>query len=507
MQIKVVIGDITEVQADVIVVNLFEGVTEPAGGTGAVNQALNGLISDELKNGKTFKGKLGETLVLPTYGKLSARYVVVVGLGKPEEMKSHQLRRASAAAIHAVKKLKATTAATLLNGAGTGGYDNTEAARLLAEGAILGDYSFTLRKGKKKEKEDDAEKPPVLDSLSIVENSPDKLADIESGIKIAKAIADNTNLARDWVNDSANFVTPTFLKEQAEAIPGLTCKVLDLEQAKALGMGAFHLVAQGTYQPSYIIHLAYKPTGKASKTVALVGKGITFDSGGLSLKPAGSMELMKMDMAGAAAVIATMKAIAELGDLPVEVHGFVATCENMPSGRSSKPGDICTTLNGKTVEVNNTDAEGRLVLCDALTYAQQECSPDEILDLATLTGACIVALGKAAAGIMGTNEDLIANVRKAGDHAGEKLWQLPLYDEYKDYLKSDVADLINAGAKGEAGSQAGGMFLKEFIEKDRAWAHLDIAGPAWLSKDLPEVPKGGTGFGVRTLLYYLYGLS
>jgi leucyl aminopeptidase len=314
-------------------------------------------------------------------------------------------------------------------------------------------------------------------------------------------------LARNWVNDSANYVTPTFLKEQAEKTPGLSCNILDFDQIKKLGMGAFELVAKGSDQPPYLIHLSYKPDSNATKKIALVGKGITFDSGGLSLKTAAGMETMKMDMAGAAAVIAIMKAIAQLKNLPVEVHGFIPTCENMPSGHSSKPGDIVTTMNGKTVEVNNTDAEGRLILCDALTYAQKEVNPDEIMDLATLTGACITALGKAAAGIMGTHDDLINRVRSAGEQAGEKLWQLPLYDEYKSFLKSEVADLINAGAKGEAGSSAGGMFLKEFIDKGRAWAHLDIAGPAWLTSEVPEIPKGGTGFGVRTLLYYLYGLS
>jgi leucyl aminopeptidase len=309
------------------------------------------------------------------------------------------------------------------------------------------------------------------------------------------------------VNDSANYVTPDFLKTQAEAIPGLTCKVLNSKQIQAQGMGAFALVAQGSEQPAYLIHLSYQPKGKVERKIALVGKGITFDSGGLSLKPSASMETMKMDMAGAAVVLATMKTIAELQDLPIRVDAFIPTCENMPSGGSSKPGDIVTAMNGKTIEVNNTDAEGRLILCDALTYAQQQVDPDELIDLATLTGACIVALGKAAAGIMGTDDALIDRLRKAGEAGGEKLWPLPLYDEYKSFLKSDVADLINSGAKGEAGSSAGGMFLKEFVDKNRAWCHLDIAGPAWLTAEQPEIPKGGTGFGVRTLLYYLYNLS
>jgi leucyl aminopeptidase len=509
MQVQMTQGDIAQFKADAIIVNLFEGITSPGGGTGAVDQALGGILSQELKANKdSFKGKLGETLVLPTYEKLPARYVIIVGLGKQEEMKSLQLRRASAAAVRACMKLKLKSAGTLLNGAGTGGYDAKAAARLLTEGALLGSYQFTQRKGAKAKEENGSDSSKVdFETLTIVEHSNEKVSTIEEGIRWGRIIAEHANLARNWVNDSANYVTPTFLKEQAEKIPGLTCKILDAKQIAQLGMGAFELVAKGSDQPPFLIHLCYKPEGTPKKKVALVGKGITFDSGGLSLKPAASMELMKMDMAGAAAVISTLKAIAELKDLPIEVHGFVPTCENMPSARSSKPGDIVTAMNGKTVEVNNTDAEGRLILCDALTYAQKETNPDEVLDLATLTGACITALGKAAAGIMGTNDDLIDRVRKAGDEAGEKFWPLPLYDEYKQFLKSDVADLINAGAKGEAGSSAGGMFLKEFIDKDRAWAHLDIAGPAWLTSEVPEVPKGGTGFGVRTLLYYLYGLS
>jgi leucyl aminopeptidase len=505
VQVLVTQGDIAQFKADAVVVNLFEGVTSPDGGTGAVDSALGGILSQELRaNAEIFKGKLGETLVLPTYGKIPARYVIVVGLGKAEELKALSLRRASAAVVRACLKLKLKSAGTLLNGAGIGGYNSKDAARLLGEGALLGAYQFTLRKGVKAT-EDNGE--PSLTALTVVEQGGEKISEIEEGLRWAETIAASTNLARDWVNDSANYVTPTFLKAQAEQIRGLTCTVLTIEQIKQLGMGAFALVAQGSEQPAYLIHLCYKPEGGATKKIALVGKGITFDSGGLSLKPSASMETMKMDMAGAAVVIAVMKAIAALKNLPLEVHGFVPTCENMPSGGSSKPGDIVTAMNGKTIEVNNTDAEGRLILADALVYAQKETNPDEVIDLATLTGACITALGKAAAGIMGTDDALLEGVRKAGDNAGEKFWSLPLYDEYKSFLKSDVADLINSGAKGEAGSSAGGMFLKEFVDSNRRWVHLDIAGPAWISSDVPEVPKGASGFGVRTLLYYLYGLS
>lgn len=509
MQIKVQSGNIAQFEADALIVNLFEGVQKPGGGTGAVDKAMKDLITEELAFTKAFKGKLGETLILQTAKALPARYVIVVGLGKQDKLGPVELRRASAAAIRTCMKLKIKTVGTLLHGAGIGGVEPQQATRLLTEGALLGSYQFTKHKNTRKPKKaSDSEETTALTikTLTILEQDPDKLSAIEAGLHQGKAIAENVNLARDWVFDSANHITPSFLVEQAKIIPGLTCHVLDFKAMAKLGMGAFTLVAQGSDAPSYLIHLTYKPKGKAKKKVALVGKGITFDSGGLSLKPPGSMELMKMDMAGAAAILATLRAISQLKDLDIEVHGFIPTCENMPSGRSSKPGDIAKTLNGKTVEVNNTDAEGRLILCDALTYAQQEVKPDEIIDLATLTGACVVALGKAASGVMGTSQELIEGIRTAGDKAGEKYWQLPLYDEYKDALKSDVADLINAGSKGEAGTSCAGMFLKEFIEDDRAWAHLDIAGPAWTSKDQPEVPKGATGVGVRTLLYYLYQL-
>lgn len=518
MEIPIIQGDIARFEADAVIVNLFEGVSSPGGGTGAVDRALDGILSRELELQRAlFKGKAEQTLVLPTYGKIPARFVIVVGLGKAEELKASVLRRAAAVAVRACRKLKVKSAGILLNGAGVGGFDARTAARLLGEGAGLGAYRFALRKGAGKAatagESADAEENGRADSLerlTIVEHQADKLPEIREGLRLAEVLARNVNLARDWVNDSANYVTPAFLKEQAERIDGLTCQVLDRGRMVELGMGAFAMVAQGSEQPPYLLHLVYRPQegvhkGEVRKKVALVGKGITFDSGGLSLKPSASMELMKMDMAGAAAVIATMKAIAELRDLPVEVHGFAPVCENMPSGNASKPGDIVTAMNGKTIEINNTDAEGRLILADALVYAQRQANPDELIDLATLTGACITALGKAAAGVMGQDDALIDRLRQAGDHAGEKLWHLPLFEEYKSFLKSDVADLINSGAKGEAGSSAGGMFLREFVDKGRAWVHLDIAGPAWTSADVPEVPKGGTGFGVRTLLYYLYG--
>ncbi|WP_303674292.1 leucyl aminopeptidase [Vampirovibrio chlorellavorus] len=510
MRFEAITGQVAQFSGEVLVLGITQGSPALEDTVQVVDAALGQYISGCL-NAETsvFKAKPGETLTLPTYGKLPAAHVVLVGLGKVEELKSNQWRRAVAAAVRACKKLKAKTLGMGLPEPVIRALGPEAACRLLAEGALLGQYDFHLRKTLSKAGEDNGESAANgvtdLDVLTVVEPQADRLEAIQRGLRVGQVVAEHTNLARHWVNDSANYVTPTFLRQQAEGIPGLQCEVLDFDAIKALGMGAFQLVAQGSEQPPYLIHLCYKPSGTPSRKVALVGKGITFDSGGLSLKPAASMELMKMDMAGAAAVLATLKAVSALKDLNIEVHGFIPTCENMPSGVSSKPGDIVTAMNGKTIEVNNTDAEGRLILCDALTYAQRQVDPDELVDIATLTGACVTALGKVAAGIMGTSDPLIERLRVAGEQAGEKLWQLPLYDEYKAFLKSDVADLINSGAKGQAGSSAGGMFLKEFVDKKRAWAHLDIAGPAWATSDTPEVPKGGTGFGVRTLLYYLYG--
>lgn len=505
-------GDILQAQVEAIIINCFEGVQSPGGGTGIVDQALGGIISEELKASSAFTGKLGQTLVLPTYGKIPARYVLVVGLGKAEKLDAKALRRASAAAVKACKKLKIKTAATLLHGAGLGGVDPQTAAHLLAEGLLLGHYEFIKRKTGKNAKGEVKDEPlaHAMESITVFEHDHRKLPALETGLTFGEQVAQGVCFARDLVYDSGNYVTPTVLAHTAESIARgpVSVQVYDEDQLKQWGMGAFLSVTQGSVQPPKFIHLTYKPpSGKASKTVAVVGKGITFDTGGISLKTTDWIELMKMDMAGAAAVLGLFFVLAHRNDCPVEVHGFIPTCENMPSGSATKPGDIVTAMSGQTIEVNNTDAEGRLILCDALTYAQRTVKPDEMIDLATLTGACIIALGYAASGIMGTDNDLIKGLQSAGSAAGEKYWELPLYEEYETFLKSEVADLKNSGNDRQAGSSAGGMFLKAFVEEGQKWAHLDIAGPAYTKLDTPETSKGASGVGVRTLLYYLYQLD
>ncbi|MEB3246158.1 MAG: leucyl aminopeptidase [Vampirovibrionales bacterium] len=513
------------IAAEALLLPLHEGFATSDASQGASSPLLSKLdallgnaLIEHLKLHKPFKGKLGDASAIPTYGKLQAPYIIAVGLGKKEDLNAKALRRSVAAGIRAAMRLKLASVALAFESANSPELDDASSARLLAEGAILGAYQFDTLKGNAAKTGPNAY--GGLKTLHII--APEaQHATLQPGIQLGEIIAQATCTARDWVFDSANNVTPTYLAEQALQIEGLQCTVLGPDEIQQLGMGAFWQVAKGSIEPPKLIHLSYKPSEKAAsgnsepiKTIAIVGKGVTFDSGGLSLKPAGAMELMKMDMAGAAAAISTMGAIARLAGTPQavkhRVEAFIPACENMPSGHAGRPGDVITAMNGKTIEINNTDAEGRLILADALTYAQKQCNPDELIDLATLTGACVIALGKEAAAIMGTpkvSQPLIDALLASAERAGEYLWPLPIYDEYKDCLKSPVADLINSGAKGEAGSSKGGVFLQAFVDKSRAWAHLDIAGPAYTGKDWPEVPKGATGYGVRTLLYYLLNLA
>jgi leucyl aminopeptidase len=315
--------------------------------------------------------------------------------------------------------------------------------------------------------------------------------------------ARSTWVARDLINAPANDVHPTHLAKVAGEIAketGLGLQVFERADCKKMGMGAFLGVAAGSEQPPKFIHLTYTPKGKSRRRVAVIGKGITFDSGGLDLKPAEGMLRMKDDMSGAAAVLGIMKALPALQP-PVEVHGLIAATENMPSGAAVRPGDILTAMNGTTIEIGNTDAEGRLTLADAIVYAAQKVNADEIVDMATLTGACVVALGPLCSGLFANNQGLADRLLTAAAAAGERVWQLPLIDEYRENLKSDVADMNNVGPRG-GGAITAGLFLKEFAG-DRAWAHLDIAGPAFVEKDMPLGPKGATGYAVRTILTYL----
>ena len=323
------------------------------------------------------------------------------------------------------------------------------------------------------------------------------------GARVGGLMAEATVLARDLVNEPANALTAAALATSARTLAragGLRVRVYDRPGCERMGMGAFLGVNRGSEEPPRFIHLAYRPGRRVRRRIALVGKGITFDSGGLDLKTAEGMERMKGDMSGAAAVLGVMKVLPRLGP-PVEVHELIAATDNMPSGSATKPGDVLRAMNGKTIEVNNTDAEGRLTLADAIGYARKVVKPDEIVDVATLTGAVAIALGPLCAGAMSNDEGLQQRILEAGQRAGERIWPLPLIDEYREGLKSEVADIRNTGPRG-GGAITGGLFIKEFAETT-PWVHLDIAGVAFTDKELPYAPKGGVGFGTRTLLTYL----
>ena len=457
----------------------------------ALMQALQALVVSD-----NFKAKPGECLVLVTMGQIAAKKLILVGLGKRANTQS--IRRASGNLARKCRSLEGLRQVCLsANEAGLdAGCIPLSVVQAMVEGWLLGSYSFDKYKTQK----ESLDRLP-LDELAIVGLSIKEKAFVQA-TDAGRAIAEATNLSRSLIAEPAMFMTPSQLAQEALEVASthdISCQIFEKADMEKLGMGAFLGVAQGAKQPPKFVVMNYRHP-KAKKTIAIVGKGITFDSGGLSLKNPQSMETMKYDMSGAACVIGVMKATGVLKP-EVSILGIFAATENMPGGQALHPGDVLVAANEKTIEVNNTDAEGRLILADALCYAVK-MGPDEVIDIATLTGACVTALGTVCAGIMGSEQSLIDRLIKAGDEAGEKLWQLPLFDEYKDSLKSDIADLKNAGSGGKAGSSCAGMFLQEFVG-GCPWAHLDIAGPGWFDQEKDECNKGGTGFGVRTLCHYI----
>jgi leucyl aminopeptidase len=498
MKIKIECSSVIECKCDVLIVNEFEGVKHPGGATGAVDKALGGEISKLLSSG-VINGKLGSTYPIQTYGKIKADEVICLGLGRREDFDLDKVRIVSDAAIKAAKKCRAKRIATIIHGAGIGGLDPAKAAQAVVEGSLLGEYKF---KGYKTEIEND---DTVVDELVIVDYDPEKIKSIEPGVDLAKVLVDSANKARDLVNAPSNKHTPTHLAEYAASMAKemkLSCEVLGRDEIIKKGMDALYSVSRGSKQEPKLVVLKYN--GGKGETYGLIGKGITFDSGGISLKPSSKLAEMKTDMAGAATVIEAMRVIAGL-KLKVNVIAVIPITENMPGGNAYKPGDVIGSMAGKTIEVISTDAEGRLILADAITYAK-ELGATKLIDLATLTGGCRVALGDAAAGIMGNNDDLVGKLIGSSKTTGEKLWRLPLYEEYKEYLKSDVADIMNCTESGgKASASVGGIFLQKFVG-DTPWAHIDIAGTAYLDKSLGYNTSGATGFGVRLLADFFKNL-
>ena len=499
MKFEVVAGDISGRGTDAIVVNLFDGVTRPGGATGAVDAALDGAISDLIADGE-IKGKRGEVTIIHTLGKIAPARVVVAGLGKSSDFDTEAVRTISGETARRLQGIGVSRFSTIAHGAGIGGMDAAQSAQAVVEGTTLGLYEFDRFKSSK-------DGGTSVESVEIVEFDSSKLGTLQLGVERGLVMADAVTVCRNMVNEPGNRMTPTRMAERALKAAddaGLEIEVLDRPDLEALGMGAFLGVAQGSKEPPKLIVMKYEgDPDNPGNNLAIVGKGITFDSGGISIKPSANMGDMKGDMAGGAAVISAMKVIGQTGP-KINVTGIVAATENMPGGGAQRPGDIVTTMSGKTIEIDNTDAEGRLVLADAVYYAHS-MGMRRIVDVATLTGAMSIALGHICSGLFGNDQDFIDQIKASGDMAGERLWQLPTYDEYKEQYKSDVADLKNTGGR-PAGSITGALIIGEFAE-DAVWAHVDIAGTSFSSKTSGYTVKGGTGVMVRTLVKLAEGLA
>ena len=488
MEIKGTDKSFLDWTGDALAVGLWEDSIEINGDLAQLDEKLAGTIA-ELIDEAEFKGKAGSTAVTRVGSNSPIRKIILVGLGKPDELKLNSVRLAGAAIAKVAKKEKIKTLGVSLPVVNE---DAATTAQVITEGIILALHQDNRFKS---DPEDKGAKLETVELLGLNEQS--------AAITKAEAICSGVILARELVAAPANSVTPVTLAETASQIAtdhGLGIEILEQEDCEKLGMGAYLGVAMASDLPPKFIHLTYKPEGTAQRKLAIVGKGLTFDSGGLNIKGSGSgIETMKIDMGGAAATLGAAKAIAQLKP-DAEVHFISAATENMISGHAMHPGDILTASNGKTIEVNNTDAEGRLTLADALVFAEK-LEVDAIVDLATLTGACVVALGNDISGLWSTDDNLASQLKTAAESAGEKFWQMPMEEKYFEGLKSPIADMKNTGPRA-GGSITAALFLKQFI-KETPWAHLDIAGPVWADKESGVNNSGATGFPVRTLVNWV----
>jgi leucyl aminopeptidase len=458
------------------------------------NERLKKACSELLAT-EDFKGKLNETSLLYTPN-LSAKRLLLVGLGEREKYDLEHLRQAVGTAAKTLGHLGQLQIACALETFLSEKFTVAEAAQSATEGMILAVYKYTAFKQSQAEDTRQVEKVVFL-----IENATFQ-KQVKEGVRWGQIVAEAVNFARDLQNHPANWVTPTRLAELAQEMAkevGLKCVVLNKAEMEKLKMGALLGVARGSQEPPTFIILEHSAGKQNLETIVLVGKGVTFDSGGISIKPSERMEEMKFDMSGGAVVMGAMKAIAQL-KMPFHVVGLVPAVENLPSGTSMKPGDILRASSGTTIEIINTDAEGRVILADALTYAKRY-KPKAVIDLATLTGACVVALGPHASGLFSTDSELRDAIKSAAEKAGERVWPFPLWDDYHDDIKSDYADIKNSAGRA-GGAITAAAFLSQFAE-GYPWAHLDIAGTAWTDKEKAYISKGGTGWGVRLLLQFL----
>ncbi|MBM3204405.1 leucyl aminopeptidase [Candidatus Uhrbacteria bacterium] len=483
---------------DVLCVPCFKG--ESTARLSDLDKELHGMLKTMMKS-ESFDGSSGQWAVFPILGQAKMKRVALIGLGDKGVFKLDDVRKLTAQLVRRARDVKAKRASILFPSTTMTG---RELGSAIAEGALLGAYQFHTYKGKLHE-----EKKKDLETLVLLNPDAAKRTSMESGIQEGSALARATIFARDLVNTPAMDMTPKQLADAAKQCAtrgsGISVKYMDQQVMERMGMRGALAVARGSVHPPVGVHLMYHPKKRAKKKIAIVGKAVTFDSGGLSLKPADGMMTMKIDMAGAATVIGLFQALSLIAP-NVEVHGIFLAVENMPSGSAYRPGDVVKAMNGVAIEVLNTDAEGRVTLADALTYAER-LKPDAIIDLATLTGACVVALGEDIAGYMGNDRKLLDRLGGAAKEAGEEMWELPLHQPYKELIKSKIGDIKNIGGGKWGGAITAGLFLSHFVGKT-PWVHIDIAGPSYVEKETrPDLPYGGTGFGVRTLVRYLQGLG
>jgi leucyl aminopeptidase len=473
---------------DCLGIGFFEDEVEQSEAFKALNQTTNGLLQ-EIIGENDFKGKSGELAFFRSPSK--CHKIILVGLGEAETFSLERLRQSAAVIARTAQNQRSKTLGVFL--------PNCPGIENLSTGAIAEGIELSLHQDNRfKSEPDESGVAKLLEQVDIL-GTEDRTAAIIKAQRICQGVI----LARELVNAPANIVTPVSLAQTAAELahaPGFALEVLDWMQCKALGMGAFLCVGQGSDMPSQFIHLSYKPKGNVSRKLAIIGKGLTFDSGGLNIKPTGSgIEVMKRDMAGAGATLGVAKAIGLLQP-NVEVHFIVPATENMISGRAVHPGDVVRASNGKTIEINNTDSEGRLTLADALIFTQK-LGVDAIIDIATLTSACVIALGNDIAGVWSPEDDLANAVLSASQQTGEKMWRMPIEDKYFDGLKSTIADMKNSGPL-SGGSITAALFLKQFV-KETPWAHLDVSGPVWTEQESGYNNPGATGYGVRSLVHWV----
>ena len=490
MEFSIKSGSPEKQRSACVVIGVFETRKLTLAGE-MIDRVSNGYLSDILRRGD-MEGKIDSTLLLHNVPNTLCDRVLLVGLGKERDFRDNEYRKAIKVAIKTLNETGSLEAVIYLTELGVKKRDMT----WHIEQAVIVSMEAVYRFDKLKSKQDEVRRP--LRKLTLCVERRNEITEAESAAISGQAIANGMNLAKDLGNLPGNICTPTYLAEQAQGLSktyGIQVEVLNTPDIEKLGMHSFLSVAKGSRQPPKLIVLHYNGGPKKAPPVVLVGKGITFDAGGISLKPAGEMDEMKYDMCGAASVLGTFKAIAQM-QLALNVVGIIPTCENLPDGDANKPGDVVTSMSGQTIEILNTDAEGRLVLCDALTYAER-FEPQAVVDIATLTGACVIALGHHASGLFSNNDALAREIMHAADASHDRAWHMPLWPDYQEQLKSNFADMANIGGRA-GGSITAACFLSRYTKK-YDWAHLDIAGTAWKS----GAEKGATGRPVPLLTHFL----